>query len=271
MRDDSEGLRRLLSSKDLFILDGDGTLYIWDKPLPFASVLLKRILKAGKRFVITSNNDSKSKSSRKKQLEMMLRVKISDENLLLPNDLLIEFFKRKNVRSFDGLVTDGLEKELIREGFVHDTSDPDIVVIGFDLDLTYEKLKRTIEHIKQHKKIVLTHMDDFCPYKNGLEIPDAGILMRIVSEATKKLPDYTLGKPSVNAVDHAMKMGNSDKEHSIIIGDRPGMDIKMANDSGVDSILLLANKNMARASDRVYKPNLRIRSLASVYGALDEL
>ena len=76
-----KGLKNFLSKKSFFILDGDGTTYLWDKPLPGANELLKKLKKNGKDFVIISNNDSKSKATRLKELRRMLNFNLNQETL----------------------------------------------------------------------------------------------------------------------------------------------------------------------------------------------
>ncbi|MCL4399610.1 HAD-IIA family hydrolase [Candidatus Parvarchaeota archaeon] len=264
MQKNRKRLKALLGSKDLFILDGDGTLYLWDKALPFATELLRRLNSIDKRFVIISNNDSKSKKHRIKEISKILRVEISDKNLILPNDLLKNFLKEKRIRSFDGLVTADLKEELVAEGFVHDTINPEIVIVGFDTEITYEKIKRTIMHINLHKRIVLTHIDELCPYRDGEEIPDAGMFMKLLTAATGRNADYVLGKPFKGVIDLALKLGNSDKRSSLVIGDRMDTDIKMAYQNGIRSILV-SGRGYASQKTSPYRPDFRVGSLEDVY------
>ncbi len=86
---------KFMLSKQLFLLDGDGTLYLWDKPLESSTKFIKKIKELGKDFIILSNNDSESKLKRLKFLRKILDVDMTEDNLLLPNDLVTASFTRR--------------------------------------------------------------------------------------------------------------------------------------------------------------------------------
>ena len=250
-----------LLKKRFFILDGDGTMYLWDKPLPGANELLKKLKKNGKDFVIISNNDSKSKVTRLKELRRMLNFNLDQRNLLLPNEQVIAYLKKEKIRRFYGLITASFRKELQKEGFVYDSKSPSIVIIGFDTELTYEKLKTAILLIRSGVKFILTHIDPLCPYKNGGEIPDAGSIISLVEKATSKEPVKTFGKPYKDIIRYALSSRNSSKKDSVIIGDRINTDIRMANENGMDSILLTKGRKVEKSH---YKPTFTIKSIKEV-------
>ena len=54
-------IKELIKNKDLLLLDGDGTLYLWDTPFSSSSAFLSKLIQMGKKFIILSNNDSESK------------------------------------------------------------------------------------------------------------------------------------------------------------------------------------------------------------------
>ena len=254
-------LKTFLSKKSFFILDGDGTTYLWDKPLPGANELLKKLKKNRKDFVIISNNDSKSKATRLKELRHMLNFNLNQRNLLLPNEQVIAYLKKEKIRRFYGLITASFRKELQKEGFVYDSKSPSIVIIGFDTELTYEKLKTAIILINSGVKFILTHIDPLCPYKNGGEIPDAGSIVSLIERATSRNPVKTFGKPYRDIIRYAFSSRTSSKKDSVIIGDRINTDIRMANENGIDSILLTKGR---KAEKSHYKPAFTAKSIKEV-------
>lgn len=68
---------RLVLSKELIILDGDGTLYIGSKPLPGAREFIRFLDEHGKRFVVMTNNSSFSKEHHIRRLGRILRRRFS--------------------------------------------------------------------------------------------------------------------------------------------------------------------------------------------------
>ncbi|MEM3191923.1 MAG: HAD-IIA family hydrolase [Candidatus Micrarchaeaceae archaeon] len=263
---------KFMLSKQLFLLDGDGTLYLWDKPLESSTKFIKKIRELGKDFIILSNNDSESKLNRLKFLRKILDVDITEDNLLLPNDLVAASFTRRKVKSFDGLISDEFKDELVSKGFRYDRHEPDIILIGFDTDLTYKKMKRIIEHINRGKKFILTHIDPLCPYKGGQEIPDAGLLSYMIERATKKEPVETLGKPFKGAIEYLRTRIDLPRDKIVVIGDRLDTDIKMANENAIDSIWLYKDKSSLRGLNKSrYRPTFYVKNLAELYSKIKDL
>jgi len=262
-------LKELIESKELFLLDGDGTLYLWDKPFSSSSAFLSKLIKLNKKFIILSNNDSESKEKRLMFLSKMFKIKLKKEQLLLPNDLVEDFLIKKKIKRFDGVISNDFLKELLSKGFVFDKKNPEIVIVGFDVNLTYEKLRRNIDHINKGVKFLLTHDDPLCPYKGGKEIPDAGLIINLITQAVKREPDYTFGKPFSSTVDYIIKKYRIKRDKMLIIGDRINTDIKMANENGIDSIWIINDQNAI--SKGKYKPSAMVSSMDLLYSKIKEL
>lgn len=260
-------VKKLFIEKRVFLLDGDGTLYVWNTAFNSSPLILKKIRELGKKFIILSNNDSKSKKRRLKLLSRILKTNLDKDDLLLPNDIVEAFMKDKGVKSFDGLISDDFKNELVENGFKHDIRDPQVVLVGFDTNLTYAKIKRVISHINKGKTFLLTHIDPLCPYKGGQEIPDAGLLVELVKAAVKRDPDYVFGKPYSSTIDFVIEKYRTTKEEMLIIGDRPGTDIKMANENGISSILVKSQN----ADEINYKPDAIVESIDMLYKMIKDL
>lgn len=254
-------LKNFLSKKKFFILDGDGTMYLWDKSLPGANELLKKLERSGKSFIIISNNDSKSKAVRLKELSRMLNFNLKESNLLLPNEQVADYLKEEKIKRFYGLITESFKEELEKGSFIYDSASPSIVIVGFDTELTYEKLKTAILLIRSGVKFILTHIDPLCPYKDGGEIPDAGSIISLVERATSKEPVKTFGKPYKDIIKYALSSKVFSKKDSVIIGDRINTDIRMANENGIDSILLTKGRKVEKSR---YKPAFSAKSIKDV-------
>ena len=270
---DTDRIRKLFLDKKLFLLDGDGTLYLWDKAFKSSPLLLKKLIELKKNFVILSNNDSESKEKRLKFVSRVLKTNIQQDNLLLPNDIVEDFLQKKHIKRFDGLISSDFAAELNSKGFILDKSDPEIVLVGFDVNLTYAKLKRVINHISNGKKFLLTHNDPLCPYKDGREIPDAGSIVNLITLAVKKEPDYRFGKPFVSTIDYVIKKYGFKREDMLIIGDRLNTDIKMANENEISSIWVTNNLKdpEKELKGSGYKPDVTIDSIALLYKAVHNI
>ena len=90
--------------------------------------------------------------------------------------------------------------ESFQEAGIHLVNEkPDIVVIGFDTTLTYEKLSNACTFIREGALFLATHLDINCPTETGF-IPDCGSFCAAISLSTGKQPKY-LGKPFAETVE----------------------------------------------------------------------
>jgi HAD superfamily hydrolase (TIGR01450 family) len=261
-------IKELFLSKKVFLIDGDGTLYLWDKPFKSSTLFLGKLGSSGKKFVILSNNDSESKVNRLKFLSKIFKKEIKEDQLFLPNEIVEEFMHENRIKRFDGLISNDFRKELEREGFVYDEKSPQIVIIGFDVDLTYEKLKRIIKHVNSGIKFILTHIDPLCPYKNGSEIPDAGLMVNLVNSATNRAPSLIFGKPFISTIRYITKKYGYTRKDMLMIGDRLNTDIKMATESGISSIWI---KGKNQVNKTTYLPTAEVLSLDVLYQIISDL
>src|SRR4029078_6802504 len=75
--------------------------------------------------------------------------------------------------------------------------EPDAVVVGFDLTLTYPRLCRAAWWIKQGKPYVGTNPDRVCPTDQPTVLVDCGAILAALETATGLPPKAVLGKPDI--------------------------------------------------------------------------
>ncbi|MFJ1245027.1 HAD hydrolase-like protein, partial [Bacillus amyloliquefaciens] len=80
--------------------------------------------------------------------------------------------------------------------------------------------------------------DRTCPLEDG-QIPDTGALIGALEGATGKPIDLVVGKPSPIAAQAAIEHLGLDVSQCYMVGDRLETDIKMGNDTGMNSVLVL--------------------------------
>jgi HAD superfamily hydrolase (TIGR01450 family) len=138
-----------------------------------------------------------------------------------------------------------LEKEFEEAG-VHLTNDtnetPDFVVLGFDTTLTYDKIHKASDHLRNGVTFIATHPDLNCPLKNGACMPDTGSMIKLFEAATGVSPKI-IGKPNKRLIDTIMqKYGIKDKKTICMVGDRLYTDIKLAKNANIESVLVLSGE-----------------------------
>ena len=117
---------------------------------------------------------------------------------------------------------------------------PDVVVIGFDMTLTYEKLERACTYIRNGAVFLATHLDINCPTKDGF-IPDCGAICAAISLSTGKEPKY-VGKPFKETVDMVLELTGAKREEVSFVGDRIYTDVKTGVANGAHGILVLTGE-----------------------------
>jgi len=232
-----------LSSKKVLVLDLDGTVYLGDTPIKPAINFVNKSWNNFKIYFMT-NNTSKSKEEYVKKVYDNYFKDVSNENIITPIDSLIEFLKKENIYKIFCLGTKNFKLELINNGFLciedYKPNEVDAVVVGFDTELTYEKLKIACL-LLQHKNIrfFATHEDRVCPTEKGF-IPDIGSILSLINTATGRKPEKTFGKPSPDLLKPILNKFNIND--IVIVGDRLYTDKKLADNLGIDFILVLSGE-----------------------------
>lgn len=86
-----------------------------------------------------------------------------------------------------------------------------------------------------------THMDIVCPTESGF-VPDIGTFIKTIELTTGKLPDKFFGKPEKICIKNYLGKDNMDIKDSVVIGDRLYTDIRLAQNMGMLSILVLSGE-----------------------------
>lgn len=165
----------------------------------------------------------------------------------------------------------GLHDELAKEaGAVFAEENADFVVVGLDRHVTYAKLDAGLQNMLSGAKFVLANSDATFPTEQGLS-PGSGSIGAALSYAAGKQPDIVIGKPSVYLIEKLLAMHGAKASESAFVGDRLDIDIRMANEMGMKSVLVLtgvATKKDVVNAPAPDKPQIVIRSAAETGKAL---
>jgi NagD protein len=257
MEKSSELISKLKKIK-VFSLDMDGTIYLGNKLFPFTKAFLKGLEENGKKYIFLTNNSSKNSSDYYSKLTGM-GLDIDRSQIYTSGDATIEYIRKIHSGAKIFLMgTRNLEDDFINEGFSLVDSNPDFVVLGFDLTFTYSKLEKSCYFVRQGIPFIATHPDFNCPMENGYMIPDCGALTAAVTAATGITPKV-IGKPNIEMLEGLLNRIGAKKEELCIIGDRLMTDIRMGQDLGIFSILVLTGEAKEEdVNDSPVKPDLVI-------------
>ncbi|MFX1587534.1 MAG: HAD-IIA family hydrolase, partial [Promethearchaeota archaeon] len=229
MTEDQQDLSELVNKK-VYFFDLDGTIYLGDSLFDGVVELIEILKEYNKLFFFLSNNSSKSTSDYLRKLNNM-NLNISRENIILSQHPTIDYLKKENYDRIFLLGTESLKKEFREEGFILTENEPDILVLAFDQDLTYDRLVKASYLLQNDIPYIATHLDDRCPTEEGY-IPDAGGIAALLYKATGRMP-RVFGKPNKEMLLFKLQELNLSPKDAVIFGDRLYTDIKMGIDSGV--------------------------------------
>lgn len=227
----------IFSGIKCFIVDMDGTFYLGDTLLPGAVEFADAVKKSGKQFFFFTNNSSHNEEE---CLEKLRRTGYEAEegSVIISSHVTIDFLKRNRKEKSVYLVgNDNLTGDFEKAGITLNDVSPDIVVLGFDTQLTYDKINKAARFIANGAEYIATHPDVNCPLKNGF-MPDVGAFMSLFEASTGKKPDLIMGKPYAFTVDYVCNRIGCKKDEICFVGDRLETDIAIGARNGLRSVLV---------------------------------
>ena len=243
--------KEILDKTELFVLDMDGTFYLENDILDGALDFLEAVKRAGKRYIFFTNNSSTSAELYIEKLARM-NCNITRDMIMTSGDVMTSFLNTNYPgKTVYLLGTKPLEDSFKVAGinlFNLENSDalanmdqrPDIVVVGFDKTLTFEKLSNACTYIREGALFLATHLDINCPMKGGF-IPDCGAICKAIELSTGKEPRF-VGKPFKETVDMVVAATGVPKERIAFVGDRIYTDVATGVKNGAMGVLVLTGE-----------------------------
>lgn len=247
-----------------FILDMDGTIYLGNELFPFTKDFLKKVEETGRKYYFFTNNSSKSQQAYIEKLDK-LGIPIKKEQMMISSHVIIKYLKEHYAgKSIYVVGTPSLIQEFRSFDMNLVEEDPDIVILGFDTTLTYEKLAKACHYIRNGCTYFGINPDWNCPMEGGTFIPDCGSMAKLIEASTGRFPEF-FGKPSKHTLDYIIQETGCKPEEIAIVGDRLYTDIAVADQSDVTSILVLSGESTredVETSD--VKPDVILEDLSEI-------
>ena len=253
----------VLKGKKLFVLDMDGTFYLGDRLIEGSLGFLEKLKATGRDFLFFTNNSSKNSAFYKKKLAGM-DCFVEENRVVTSGDVTIKYLKENYPEAGVYLVgTKLLEESFEKSGIRLVENKPEIVVLGFDMTLTYEKLSKACTFIRNGALFLATHRDLNCPTEDGF-IPDCGAMCALIEASTGVKPRY-LGKPCRETVDMIKIITGMKDEELAFVGDRLYTDIATGVNNGITGILVLTGETELKdIESSEVKPDYIFESLAAL-------
>lgn len=261
-----------LADKRLFLLDMDGTLYLDDRLFDKVPEFLSHVRHIGGRYLFLTNNSSRGVEGYMEKLSRM-GIPTAPEDYLTSVDAAIDHLRRFHAgkkcyvfgtRAFYGqLQTAGIPVTDRPE------DDVDILLCGFDRELTFRKLEDACILLNRGVTWLATNPDWVCPTWYG-SVPDCGSVCRMLTTATGRKPLF-LGKPQPAMAELALRRTGFSPEQAVMIGDRLYTDVACGINAGIDSIFVLSGEGTeADIAQYDIHPTWIFSDIAALYRQLEE-
>lgn len=257
------------NAKDLdavrgFLLDMDGTFYLSDRLLDGALRFIRHVRTYGKQFLFLTNNSSKDRRQYAEKISR-LGLPLQEDLVLTSGEATALHLKTHHPGANIFLVgTPSLEDEFRQHGFHLVQQTPELLVLGFDTTLTYQKLWNLCDFVRAGIPFIATHPDFNCPTETGW-MPDVGAMLAFVKAATGRDPDLVVGKPNRMIVDAAAAKMGLRIDQMAMVGDRLYTDIALGKSSGITTVLVLSGETSAgEVKDSPFQPDYIFQNLAGL-------
>lgn len=247
-----------------FVLDMDGTIYLGKTLFPFTPQFLQDAHDSGREVYFFTNNSSQNAQRYIEKLAGM-GITVAPDHMLISNAVIIEYLLAEHAGKTVYVVgTPALVDDFRAAGISLTDENPDIVVLGFDTTLTYEKLHKACDFIRGGCLYYGVNPDFNCPIEGGAFLPDCGSIARLIEGSTGRTPEF-FGKPSRRTFDFIVKKTGFAPEEIAVVGDRLYTDIAVADGTPMNSILVLTGEStLEQAVEGPVHPDMIAESLEEI-------
>jgi arabinose operon protein AraL len=252
-------------SIDGFVFDLDGTVYLGESALPGAVEGITELRRRDKRVVFVSN---KPLEPRQTYARKLTRLGIpTHPDAVITSALVLGYHLARTAPQLRLYVIGepNLATELREHGLtvVDELSDQDpkevidprgidAVVVAFDRTLDYRKINTAYQALLLGARFLATNADKTCPMPGGA-IPDAGATIAALEHITGRQVELVAGKPSSLITQVALERLGVSAERCMMVGDRLETDIRMGQQAGMATAVVLTG--VSRREDIARMPS----------------
>jgi 4-nitrophenyl phosphatase len=219
-----------------WILDLDGVMWLGTDPIGGSVDALARLRAAGEQILFLTNNSSRLVGEVVEKLEEM-GVDASPEEVVTSAQAAAAMLDPGST----ALVCAGAGvEEALRERDVKPVRDgnADAVVVGYHREFDYERLLAAYQAVAAGARLIGTNDDPTYPTPDG-PVPGGGALLAAVAVAAGVEAEVA-GKPHEPMAAIVRQRLGGIPDGTLLVGDRPSTDGKMAHLLGVRFVLVLS-------------------------------
>ncbi len=258
-----------LGAIDGVVSDMDGVLWRGDTALPGLAAFFAMLARRGVPVALASNNSGKSRAEYVAKLAAMGVTGLTEANIVTSRTAMVDYLATRYAKGTTAYVigTPGLAEAIAAIGF-RLGGDAQVVVVGIDYTLSYDKLKRASLLLRAGADFLGTNGDLSVPSREGLA-PGNGAVLAALEAATGRAPTV-IGKPARPMYETALRVLGTPAARTLMIGDRLDTDIAAAAALGLRTALVLSGVTSAADAARgPIRPDAIFAGLPEVLAAWD--
>ncbi|MBM4437083.1 MAG: HAD-IIA family hydrolase [Actinobacteria bacterium] len=231
----------------VFAFDMDGVLYLGERRIDGAAEALAQVRQLGLPAYFISNN------SRQTPLELALKLQgmgidAGPEQVVSGVVATAAYLKTLQPHPTTVLVMGGpaLARGIAESGFTVASWDgrdaPDVVVVGVDFELSYQRLVRATRAIRPGgARFLAVNADGVYPTADG-PLPGSGAIAAAIRAVTEAEP-IIVGKPAPMMFQAVCTRAGCAPADLVVVGDLIEADVAGANAFGATSVLVLTGSS----------------------------
>ncbi len=220
------------------VSDLDGVVYRGEAAIPGAVEAFRRWHEGGVPYAFVTNNATKTPAQFAAKLNR-LGVAVTPDRVFSAASATATFVRRRwpiGTRIF-AIGEACLLEPLAAGEFVVARDDAQVVVLGFDYQIDYAKLRTAIRALLGGAELVVTNPDVLSPSESGFE-PCVGAFLAAIRAAVPAAEPIVVGKPGPIMIEEALGSLEVSREHAIMIGDQMATDIAGGKRAGLRTVLV---------------------------------
>jgi HAD superfamily hydrolase (TIGR01459 family) len=234
------GTHNIINQYDFFIFDIWGTIHDGQNFIPHAKEFIDAVKDAGKQYALLSNVPRPLSVVQHKL--QSLGLNIENERIITSGDFFLHECANGNLTGKGYVVGQSLNTDLLAHANVEEALNPSDA--SYILYLAFADDESQIDAFKQELQVLLQYKLPFVCVNPDITVYHGDKLRYCQGYFAKFYESIGgdvlyFGKPHKKIYDHLFKKFSIDKTRAIMVGDSLATDIKGANDSEIDSILVL--------------------------------
>ncbi|MDF1510173.1 TIGR01457 family HAD-type hydrolase [Robertmurraya sp. DFI.2.37] len=219
-----------------YLIDLDGTMYKGTELIHEAAEFVKQLKSLNIPYLFVTNNSSRTPAQVAEKLRAF-SIPTEDEQVFTTSQATANYIYDLNKdASIYVIGEEGIQTAIAEKGFRLAEENADVVVVGIDREISYEKLAVACLAVRNGATFISTNGDIAIPTERGL-LPGNGSLTSVITVSTQTQPVF-IGKPESIIMEQALAVLGTTKEETIMVGDNYDTDILAGINAGMDTLLV---------------------------------